>query len=98
MTFNLKFVINYFQVPPFWPIQGAVIFHRVDLQYRSGLPLALQSVTFETQPGEKIGIVGRTGSGKSSLFWALFRMVELKAGNIEIDGINISHLPLSQLR
>ena len=62
------------------------------------MPLALHNVSFETQPAEKIGIVGRTGSGKSSLFLALFRMVELKLGHIEIDGINIAHLPLSNLR
>ncbi|CAH1791548.1 unnamed protein product [Owenia fusiformis] len=85
-------------VPPYWPIQGAIQFNRVVLQYRDGLPNALNGVSFETSPSEKIGIVGRTGSGKSSLFLALFRLVELKGGQIVIDGINISHLDLQDLR
>lgn len=85
-------------MPPFWPIQGAITFHRVCLRYRKGLPLALNNVSFETQPAEKIGIVGRTGSGKSSLLVALFRMVELQDGYISIDGLNLSHLELRDLR
>ena len=87
-----------FQAPPYWPIQGAVTFHRVHLQYRQGLPLALNDVTFETNQHEKIGIVGRTGSGKSSLFLALFRMVELHSGQILVDGIDVKHLDLHDLR
>lgn len=86
------------QAPPYWPIQGTVTFQQVCLQYRPGLPNALNSITFETQPMEKVGIVGRTGSGKSSLFLALFRMVEIQSGSICIDGINIGHLPLEELR
>ena len=86
------------QAPPFWPIQGTVSYQNVCLQYRPGLPLALNEVTFETEQAEKIGIVGRTGSGKSSLFLTLFRMMELQSGQIFIDGINVSHLPLSELR
>ncbi|XP_064600962.1 ATP-binding cassette sub-family C member 10-like [Liolophura sinensis] len=84
--------------PPYWPIQGAVSFARVHLQYRPGLPDALNGVSFETRRAEKIGIVGRTGSGKSSLFMALFRLVEIQAGEIHIDGINIHHLDLTDLR
>ena len=90
--------ISIIQAPPYWPIQGSIAFQHVSLQYRSGQPLALSNVSFETEPGEKIGIVGRTGSGKSSLFLALFRMVEIQSGQILIDGINIKHLPLIQLR
>ena len=86
------------QMPPFWPMQGAISFHRVCLQYRKGLPLALNTVSFETQPAEKIGVVGRTGSGKSSLLAALFRLVELKDGHISIDGLNLAHLDLRELR
>ena len=48
--------------------------------------------------GEKVGVVGRTGAGKSSLFLALFRMLELESGSIVIDDINIKHLPLADLR
>lgn len=50
------------------------------------------------QPGEKVGIVGRTGSGKSTLFLALFRMVELNRGQILLDGLDISCVGLAQLR
>ncbi len=99
--FDLPLKAMYFlllQVPPFWPIQGAIYFHRVCLRYRPNLPLALNDVTFETHPHEKIGIVGRTGSGKSSLFLALFQMVEIQSGNILIDGINLNHLDLQELR
>ncbi|ELU02886.1 hypothetical protein CAPTEDRAFT_191165 [Capitella teleta] len=84
--------------PPFWPIQGSVSFQRVCLQFRPGLPPALQNVTFETKPVEKIGIVGRTGSGKSSLFQALFRLTEIESGSICVDGINVGHLHLTELR
>ena len=86
------------KAPPFWPIQGHVAFRQVRLCYRAGLPYALRDVCFETRPAEKVGIVGRTGSGKSSLFRTLFRIVEIEAGQILVDGINISHLPLDQLR
>ena len=79
-------------------MQGAVTFQRAVLRYRPSLPCALNGVSFETKPAEKIGIVGRTGSGKSSLFVALFRIGELEAGQILIDGINVSHLPLQDLR
>ncbi|XP_013401317.1 multidrug resistance-associated protein 7 [Lingula anatina] len=84
--------------PPYWPIQGSLCFEQVYLQYRPGLPYALNGVTFETQPAEKIGIVGRTGSGKSSLFLAMFRMVEISQGQITIDGIGIKHVSLKILR
>ena len=81
-----------------WPIQGSVSFQNVCMRYRSGLPLVLKGVSFDTNRTEKIGIVGRTGSGKSSLFQALFRLVELTSGTISIDGICIQHLDLKQLR
>ena len=81
-----------------WPMKGALSFHRVVLQYRPSLPNALDGVSFETEPGEKIGIVGRTGSGKSSLFLTLFRMVNLQSGYISIDGFDIELLPLADVR
>lgn len=90
--------VFFLQAPPYWPIQGSVNFQQVCLQYRPGLPLALNCVTFETKPAEKVGIVGRTGSGKSSLFLALFRMIEIQSGSICVDGINVGHLPLDELR
>jgi ATP-binding cassette, subfamily C (CFTR/MRP), member 1 len=59
--------------PAAWPQQGAIEFRDVELAYRSGLPLVLKRVSFEVRPGEKVGIVGRTGAGKSSMMQALFR-------------------------
>ncbi|KAH8110164.1 multidrug resistance-associated ABC transporter [Phellopilus nigrolimitatus] len=84
--------------PATWPEKGAVAFRNVELAYRAGLPLVLKGVDFEVRPGEKVGIVGRTGAGKSSLLQALFRMVELSSGSIEIDGVDIRHIGLDVLR
>lgn len=68
------------------------------LAYRAGLPNALDGVSFTVYPGEKVGIVGRTGSGKSTLFLALFRMLELKAGRILLDGVDSQLVGLEELR
>lgn len=73
-------------------------FQQVILAYRAGLPNALDGVSFTVYPGEKVGIVGRTGSGKSTLFLALFRMVELKAGCILLDGVDSQLVGLEELR
>uniref|UniRef100_H2YWQ0 ABC transmembrane type-1 domain-containing protein n=1 Tax=Ciona savignyi TaxID=51511 RepID=H2YWQ0_CIOSA len=69
--------------PPSWPEYGRIKFQNVSMQYRDGLPQVLTDVNFEIQPKEKIGIVGRTGSGKSSLGVVLFRLVEVMSGRIE---------------
>ena len=68
------------------------------LAYRAGLPNALDGVSFTIYPGEKVGIVGRTGSGKSTLFLALFRMLELKSGRILLDGVDSQLVGLEELR
>ncbi|KAG8236970.1 hypothetical protein J437_LFUL016541 [Ladona fulva] len=81
-----------------WPIQGAIIFCNVSLRYRDNLPLSLNGVNFRTRPAEKVGIVGRTGAGKSSLFMALFRLTEITEGQIYIDTVDISLLNLTDLR
>ncbi|XP_062400248.1 ATP-binding cassette sub-family C member 10 [Sardina pilchardus] len=86
------------QVPPTWPQHGRVEFSGAVLTYRPGLPNALDGVSVEVLPGERVGIVGRTGSGKSTLFLALFRMQELNQGRIRLDGVDISQVALSQLR
>jgi ATP-binding cassette, subfamily C (CFTR/MRP), member 1 len=80
-----------------WPL-GRVEFQNVSMRYRPGLPLVLHNVSFSAIPGEHIGICGRTGSGKSSLMMALFRIVELDAGCIQIDGVDISSLGVGDLR
>ncbi|KAG2004754.1 ATP-binding cassette transporter [Coprinopsis cinerea AmutBmut pab1-1] len=84
--------------PPSWPEKGEIEFKNVELAYREGLPLVLKDVSFQIRPGEKVGIVGRTGAGKSSLLQALFRMVEVQSGKIEIDGVNIRTIGLESLR
>lgn len=84
--------------PEEWPQNGAIRFVNVKMGYRLNLPLALDGISFEIKPREKIGIVGRTGSGKSSLGSCLFRMVELNGGVIKIDDLNIAEIGLEDLR
>ena len=74
------------------------MFHGVRMKYRHNLSDALIKVSFEVETEVKVGIVGRTGSGKSSLFLALFRMVEVYKGNIFVDGIDLIHLDLKDIR
>ncbi|KAJ9110597.1 hypothetical protein QFC22_006715 [Naganishia vaughanmartiniae] len=81
-----------------WPSQGNLTFDNVALRYRSELPLVLKGLSFSVQAGEKIGIVGRTGAGKSSCLQALLRLVELDEGRILVDGVNISEIGLDTLR
>ncbi|KAF8533369.1 P-loop containing nucleoside triphosphate hydrolase protein [Trichophaea hybrida] len=84
--------------PASWPDNGNVSFKNYSTRYRSDLDLVLKNVTFNVQAGEKVGIVGRTGAGKSSLTLALFRSLEAEGGKIEIDGIDISTIGLRDLR
>eukprot|EP00899_Mesostigma_viride_P024049 jgi/Mesvir1/4829/Mv11115-RA.2 len=84
--------------PPGWPSAGALVFEGVSLTYREGLPPSLQSLSLRVPPGEKLGIVGRTGSGKTSIFNALFRLVHLSKGRVLIDGVDIGSLDLKAVR
>ncbi|KAI3396009.1 hypothetical protein diail_580 [Diaporthe ilicicola] len=72
-----------------WPHTGRVQFENLTLSHRPGLPPALRDVTLDVQPGEKIGIVGRTGAGKTTLISALLRTAEPTSGRILIDGVDI---------
>jgi ABC-type multidrug transport system fused ATPase/permease subunit len=81
-----------------WPPSGSIEFVNVSFRYKRGDPLVLQELSFQIAGGEKVGIVGRTGAGKSSLTMALFRINELASGSIEIDGVDISRIGLTTLR
>lgn len=81
-----------------WPAEGRVEFQNYSARYRPELDLALRDISFSTKIHEKIGVVGRTGAGKSTLTLALFRIIEAASGHIDIDGVNTSELGLTDLR
>ncbi|KAK9465552.1 P-loop containing nucleoside triphosphate hydrolase protein [Lipomyces arxii] len=91
-------VIENSRPPVNWPADGAVEFHDYSTRYRAGLDLVLKGINLRIKPKEKIGIVGRTGAGKSSLTLALFRMIEPVGGYISIDRLNTSKIGLQDLR
>lgn len=81
-----------------WPSQGNVDFIKYSTRYRADLKPVLSNVTFSIRAGERVGIVGRTGAGKSSLALALFRGLEADGGKIIIDGVDIGLIGLQDLR
>ncbi|XP_048869139.1 ATP-binding cassette sub-family C member 3 isoform X2 [Brienomyrus brachyistius] len=81
-----------------WPGTGKVEFHDYSVRYREGLDLVLRNLTLSINGGEKIGIVGRTGAGKSSMTLCLFRLLEAASGEITIDGVKVSEIGLHDLR
>jgi len=81
-----------------WPSQGAIEFRDVTLSYRPELPPAVKGASFSILAGEKVGVVGRTGAGKSSLLVLLFRLNEATSGQIILDGRNIAQVGLKKLR
>ncbi|ROW02128.1 hypothetical protein VSDG_02386 [Cytospora chrysosperma] len=107
----LHYAYNIEQEPPYeaegvdqdlktkqWPQAGRVEFRELTLSHRPGLPPALRNVTLDIKPGEKVGIVGRTGAGKTTLISALLRNTEPTSGKIVIDGVDIHTIGLSLLR
>ena len=80
--------------PNEWPTRGAVTFNNVEFKYRPDLPLVLKGLSFSINAGEKVGIIGRTGAGKSSVAQALLRTVELCGGAISVDGVGLHTLGL----
>ncbi|KAJ3116514.1 hypothetical protein HDU96_009500 [Phlyctochytrium bullatum] len=91
-------VIPHNRPPKEWPVNGEIEFKNVEMKYAPELPLVLKGVSFAIKDGQKIGVVGRTGSGKSSLMQALFRMVEPSSGEIVIDGVSSQTIGLRDLR
>ncbi|VEN61103.1 unnamed protein product [Callosobruchus maculatus] len=85
------------QPPLNWPDEGKIEFDKMSLRYSPDDPFVLKEVTFVIQPKEKVGIVGRTGAGKSSLIQALFRLAHIE-GSILIDNVNTKTVPLKRLR
>ncbi|XP_037030674.1 probable multidrug resistance-associated protein lethal(2)03659 isoform X2 [Bradysia coprophila] len=83
--------------PKHWPSHGEIIFKNVDFKYSNSRALVLKNINFRINPGEKIGIIGYTGAGKSSIIEAIFRMQEY-SGEIIIDGILTTTLGLHDLR
>ncbi|KAF9911176.1 hypothetical protein BX616_010647 [Lobosporangium transversale] len=81
-----------------WPSQGHISFRDVSMRYREGLPFALEKVSFDIQPGHMVGVVGRTGAGKSTLIQVLFRLVEWESGSVIIDGIETQTIGTADLR
>uniref|UniRef100_A0A9J8BTT5 ATP-binding cassette, sub-family C (CFTR/MRP), member 8b n=1 Tax=Cyprinus carpio carpio TaxID=630221 RepID=A0A9J8BTT5_CYPCA len=86
------------QVPAGWPKYGEIQIKNLSVRYDSSLKPVLRHVSAHIRPGQKVGICGRTGSGKSSFSLALFRMLDTIEGNRIIDGIDIAKLPLQTLR
>ncbi|KAJ0595167.1 putative ABC-type xenobiotic transporter [Helianthus annuus] len=84
--------------PSSWPSKGRINFKDLKLRYRPNAPLVLKGITCTFKEGTRVGIVGRTGSGKTTLITALFRLVEPDSGRILIDGLDICSIGLKDLR
>ncbi|GAB2228243.1 hypothetical protein Droror1_Dr00010073 [Drosera rotundifolia] len=102
-------VIQYIDVPqedfkgseslhPGWPFQGKIEFQNVTLKYLPSLPAALKDITFTISAGTQVGVIGRTGAGKSSILNALFRLSPICGGHIVVDGLNIADISVHDLR
>jgi len=83
---------------PEWPEKGQVQFDDVVLKYRPTTEIVLKNLSFTVTPGEKIGIVGRTGAGKSTISLSLSRIVEIVSGQILIDGVDLKQVDIKLAR
>ncbi|XP_045840743.1 ATP-binding cassette sub-family C member 3 isoform X4 [Meles meles] len=91
-------VVDGSRPPTGWPPKGEVEFCNYSVRYRPGLELVLKNLSLRVRGGEKVGIVGRTGAGKSSMTLCLFRILEAAEGEIRIDGLNVADIGLHDLR
>lgn len=91
-------IISKNRPPVSWPAKGAVSFNNYSTRYREGLSLVLKDISLSIKSHEKIGVVGRTGAGKSSLTLALFRIIEPTDGDVSIDDVSTSSIGLLDLR
>ncbi|KAJ2894451.1 hypothetical protein MKZ38_007530 [Zalerion maritima] len=91
-------IVPHRRPPPGWPAQGAVRLADYSTRYRADLPLVLKNVTLDFKPGERIGVVGRTGAGKTSLALALFRIIEAVRGCVYVGGVDVGTMGLMDLR
>ncbi|KAF5176046.1 ABC transporter ATP-binding protein/permease VMR1, partial [Thalictrum thalictroides] len=89
---------GHISVHPNWPFQGQIDFQHVTLRYMPSLPAALNGITFTIAGGTQVGIIGRTGAGKSSVLSALFRLSPICGGSIFVDGVNLVDVPIRDLR
>lgn len=86
------------QLSPNWPHQGEIVVKDLHVRYREDLPVVLKGIDFVIRPGQKVGIVGRTGSGKSSFLAALLRLNQIVGGDIVLDGVSLPRLPRADAR
>jgi len=86
------------KAPAGWPSRGAITLKDFSARYKPELPLALDRISCAIPAGSRVGIIGRTGSGKSTLISSFLRLIEPSSGSIEIDGVDLSTLELSELR
>ncbi|KAI5208799.1 hypothetical protein AUEXF2481DRAFT_306945 [Aureobasidium subglaciale EXF-2481] len=86
------------ETPSDWPRTGSIEVRGLKVRYSAALPRVLNDISFSVAPGQRIGIVGRTGAGKSTLSLAMLRMMEAEEGTISIDGIDVSTIRLADLR
>lgn len=98
LTPELPDIIDLNRPPTHWPFNGEIKFNHYYTKYRPDLDYCLKDIDITIKPREKIGIVGRTGAGKSSLTMALFRIIESSKGNISIDSIGTDSIGLADLR
>ena len=81
-----------------WPQHGEVVAENLVCSYRAGLDPVIKNISFSIKAGQRVGIVGRTGAGKSSLMSVLLRLIDITSGKLSIDGINVQHIGLHELR